>query len=241
MKAIILAAGRGVRLGPLTESIPKCLLKIGDKTILERQLKQFCSNGIKEFVLIVGYKKEQIKEEIKNLALPIKTYFIENEIYDKTNTIYSLWLAKEQAKEGFILISGDVVSDENIIKALVSYEGNVMVVDDNKKLGEEEMKVIIEDSKIKKIGKELKPENSHGEYTSILKFSEEASQVLFKELERFVNRNEINVYYEDAFCNIFDKVNIGILKTEKRRWTEVDFLKDYEEAKNICKELNNNS
>lgn len=238
MKAVILVAGRGTRLGSLTEKIPKCLLRVGNQTILERLLKQLNSNGIKDIILVVGFKKEKIKQEVDRLSLPINVIYIENKIYDRTNTIYSVWLAREKVKEGFILINGDVISEDSIMKDLIKHPGkNVLTIDNTKKLGEEEVKVYLEDSKVTEIGKHLNPLTSHGESIGVQKLSREDSKILFDEIKHFVDRDEIKTFYESAFNNILSKVDFDILKTEGRKWTEVDFIEDYEEAKKIVNNI----
>lgn len=235
MKAVILVAGRGTRLGSLTEGAPKCLLKVGNQTILERMLKQLSSNGIKNIILVVGFKKEKIQEEVNRLSLPINVTYIENKIYDKTNTIYSVWLTKKEAKNGFILINGDVVSEETLIRDLIQHPGkNVLVIDNVKKLGEEEVKVLLENSKIAQIGKQLGPTVSYGESIGVQKISKEDSKILFDEIKKFVDRDEVKTFYESAFNNILDKVNFEIININGRKWTEVDFVEDYEEAKKIA-------
>lgn len=235
MKTIILVAGRGTRLGSLTEDTPKCLLKVGNQTILERILKQLSSNGIKEAVLVVGFKKEKIIEEIKRLSLPIKIKYIENRIYDQTNTIYSVWLAKKEAENGFILINGDVVSEDILIKELIEHPAKtVLTIDNVKKLGEEEVKIMIQGSKITNIGKQLDPLKSYGESIGVQKIRKEDTKILFEEIKKFVDRNEVKTFYESAFNNILDKVRFDILKTDGQKWTEVDFVEDYEEAKKIA-------
>lgn len=235
MKTIILVAGRGTRLGSLTEDTPKCLLKVGNQTILERMLKQLSSNGIKEAVLVVGFKKEKIIEEIGRLSLPIKIKYIENRIYDQTNTIYSVWLAKKEAENGFILVNGDVVSEDILIKELIEHPAKtVLTIDNVKKLGEEEVKIMIQGSKITNIGKQLDPLKSYGESIGVQKIRKEDTKILFEEIKKFVDRNEVKTFYESAFNNILDKVRFDILKTDGQKWTEVDFVEDYEEAKKIA-------
>lgn len=235
MKAVILVAGRGTRLGALTEDTPKCLLKVGNQTILERMLKQLHAGGIKDVVLVVGFKKEKIQEEINRLSLPLNVTYIENKIYDKTNTIYSVWLVKEEVKKGFILINGDVVAEEYLLRELIKHPGkSVLTIDNVKKLGEEEVKIYLENSKITQIGKKLDPPSSYGESIGVQKISKEDAKIIFDEIKKFVDREEIKTFYESAFNNILNKVNFEILRTDGRKWTEVDFVQDYEEAKKIC-------
>lgn len=232
MKAIIFAAGRGIRLRPLTREWPKCLLKINNKTILERLLIQLFNNNIKQIIIVVGHKKEKIYDEVSKIDLPIDIKFVSNDIYDKTNTLYSLWVAKDELTEGYIQIDGDLICDDELIKKLVKME-NGLIVDTSQKVTPEEIKVMVKNSKIIAISQDLDPKQCHGESIGIYKFSKENRNIVFEELKKFVDRNEINVYYENAFQNIIKKMDIGFVKTEGYRWSEIDTPEDYEEAKKM--------
>ena len=94
MKAVILAAGAARRLAPMINSIPKCLIKIGDKSILENQLDALQFYGIEDVLIVVGYLKEQIIEKIGNQYKTINISYIENPLFSSTNTVYSLWLVR---------------------------------------------------------------------------------------------------------------------------------------------------
>ena len=118
MKAVILAAGRGTRLPEITKNKPKSLIKIAGKTILERQIDILLRNNIKEIYIVVGYKAEKIKDKIKKFR---NIEIIENKYYATTDNIYSLYLTQDKVKNNeFILLNGDTVFEENIIRELIS-------------------------------------------------------------------------------------------------------------------------
>lgn len=119
-KAIILAAGGGLRLRPMTDYMPKCLIQVNEKSILVNALENLENNGIRETLLVVGYKSEQIKETIGNCLKGMKIVYCQNPIYDKTNNIYSLYLVRDHLKEGVILLEGDVFFEDRILKELLS-------------------------------------------------------------------------------------------------------------------------
>lgn len=116
MKAIILVAGRGSRLKPLTDSMPKCLTQVNNKTILENMLENLEKEGIKESILVIGYKGNKIKEKIGDRFERMNIKYIENEIYDKTNTSYSLWLALKNIKEDILMLEGDVFFENELLR-----------------------------------------------------------------------------------------------------------------------------
>ena len=110
MKAIILAAGIASRLRPLTDNTPKCLLKIGERCLLQRTFDALIENGIKEFVIVTGYLKEQIEEFLQKNYAGANITFIHNDVYDSTNNIYSLWLTRPVADgEDVLLLDSDIL------------------------------------------------------------------------------------------------------------------------------------
>ena len=121
MKALILVAGRGTRISKHTENTPKTLLKVGGKPILQHIVDRVLANNVKDFVIIIGYQKEKIIEFLKTTYPEVNFKFIENEVYLKTNTLYSMWLAKDELmNHDFIYLHGDLIFNKNIIKNLLN-------------------------------------------------------------------------------------------------------------------------
>lgn len=131
MRAIILAAGIGYRLLPLTKEIPKCMVRVAGKTILQSAIDSLVANGIDDIVIVVGYKKEMIKAFLfETYEDRIEFTFVENDIYDTTNNIYSLWLAVDYFDDDIILLESDIVFEQKIIADLLEHtHQNVIVVD----------------------------------------------------------------------------------------------------------------
>lgn len=117
MEAIILVAGRGIRLKPLTNDIPKCLIEVNGKVILDNALEIFEQNGIKKVTLVIGYFGNKIKQHICDKFKGMDIHYVENKFYDQTNTSYSLWLAlKNLDPSGALLIlEGDVFFEKKLI------------------------------------------------------------------------------------------------------------------------------
>ena len=123
MKAVILAAGVGSRIKPMTDNCPKCLLKVGDYTILEMMISHIQNCGINEVVFVLGYLQEQIKDYVKAKFPDLDAYFVTNDRYAETNTGFSLMLAKDLIKGAtFVKFDADVVFDEQILKKLIECE-----------------------------------------------------------------------------------------------------------------------
>ena len=122
MKAVILAAGIASRLRPLTDTTPKCLLKIGERCLLQRAFDALLQNGFREFVIVTGYRQQQIVDFLESHYPALKITFIYNERYASTNNIYSLWLTRPYAdKEDVLLLDSDILFDPQIVAKLLGY------------------------------------------------------------------------------------------------------------------------
>lgn len=232
MKAVVLCAGRGIRLLPYTQEIPKCLLKVGPKTLLEYIIESFNAANIEEIWLVTGFKEEKIKSLVKMHGYPgIKT--ITNPHYLRTNTAFSLNLALKHMDDDFILINGDVIFDRTILFDLLNHtQKNCVVVDDSIKLDEEEVKVIAQNGFISRIGKRLNPVRCKGEAIGINKVSHDTILPLSKEFDLLEQKGENNHFFEKGFDILAHKdCPFGILLTNKP-WTEIDTQEDFDYAKN---------
>jgi len=212
MQAIILAAGIGKRLGSFTEGLPKCLLKIGEKTILERQLESL--SGL-DIVMVVGYKADMLKGLNPGLK------YVYNPDYASTNTIHSLGLALN-GKDTLVL-NGDVVFDKKIISLLD--KPNCAAVE-YKNVHSEEIQVILKGKdEIVRIGKNI---SGQGEAVGIYRFSGRFCE----KLKRQIQKMERTIYYEDAVDKIlpmdFRAMDIGDLAAK-----EIDFKEDLETARSL--------
>lgn len=117
--ALLLAAGSGNRLQPLTDSIPKCLIEINGRSILERLMDNLCDNGFKRLVIVVGYLEHSIRRFANEYAGDLTIEFITNPVFQTTNNIYSLWLARNKIRESFLLVESDLVFDAPLLEGLL--------------------------------------------------------------------------------------------------------------------------
>lgn len=240
MKAIILAAGIGSRISPLTDNCPKSLLKIYDKTILEMMISHIQDCHINDIVFVTGYLEEQIKEYV-NINFPdLKAYFVTNEKYAETNTGFSLLLAKDFVENSdFIKFDADVVFDKEILKKLIEYPyENALCIDKNIHLDAEEIKVIIDDkNKILKASKTVDPQKAIGESIGIEKIGKNTAKLLFQELEEVMkDKKNHQEYYEVAYERLIEKgESFHALDITGLVWVEIDTKEDFELAKNIQK------
>jgi len=238
IKAIILAAGVGSRIRPLTDNCPKSLLKINGKTILEMMLSHIQACGINEVVFVLGYLQNQIKDYVKTQFPDLIVQFITNEKYEVTNTGYSLMLTKDFIQDStFIKFDADVVFDINILTSLIASEyDNCLCIDKNINLDAEEIKVIIkDDNRVVKASKTVNPVDAIGESIGIEKISGETACTLFNELELMMKDEQYHQeYYEAAYERLIEKdVPFHALDISGLKWTEIDTQEDFMLAENI--------
>jgi len=229
MKAVILAAGVNNRLKMLAKDIPKCLLKIGKTTILDSQIKMLTSIGnlrLHDIYVVGGYKIEKLCY-LKDMGVHV----VYNPKFEEFNNIYSFYLAKNFVDEDFILFNGDTLGDKRIFEALVAsdYE-TAFVVDNVKKLGWEEMKVLVRDDRILRFGKEIDPKIAHGEYIGFAKFSLRDAIVIFDCMEKLLGEGKTDIWYENGINYVLDKIDAFTVFTNGLPWIEIDTPMDYERA-----------
>ncbi|MDD3984716.1 MAG: phosphocholine cytidylyltransferase family protein [Methanobacterium sp.] len=239
MKVIILAAGTGTRLMPLTKDIPKPLLEIGGISLMERMMINFVNNNINEFIIVVGHKKERVIEKINYLKekYPINIDFVENKKYSQTNTSYSVNLATSKLDEDIIIINGDNVVDEGIISGLLNINETALVVDNYKELNEESFKLRIEKGIIIEIGKDIDISSASGEFIGISKVAQRDLPLFNSILEDLIVENVQN-YYDLAYSDLSKKSNIEYFYTDGLKWTEIDDKNDWQYAHKIIQEFN---
>tara|TARA_B100001750_G_C15521970_1_gene612485 strand:- start:383 stop:1093 length:711 start_codon:yes stop_codon:yes gene_type:complete len=231
MKVVLLIAGIGHRLGEKTKTIPKSLLEINNKPILFHIVDRIVDNGIKDFVVVVGYKKEKIINALKKKYPHLNFQFVINEIYDKTNTMYSLSLTKKYINNGIIYAHGDVIVNKNILNDLLDPKNkNAAIVEPSK----ESMQAFGSGGIITKISKK---KDAIGKALGIYKFSQETVLEIFNEAEKIIKTGSINVFQSEAINPVIMKHRMDLVSTRGRSWVEVDDENDLIKAERILKKI----
>ena len=236
MKAIILAAGMASRLRPLTLTTPKSLLKVGERSLLQRSMDALIANGVREFCIVTGYLHEMIEDFVqKQYADSIKVTFVYNKVYETTNNIYSLWLARPFAEgEEVLLLDSDLLYDPQIITHVLATDAPNVLTLIRHELGEEEMKVVTDaQGSIREISKTCNPADAAGESLGIEKMGREYTRALYRELEPMMNREHLeNVFYERAFERLIPQGHTyQVLDVTELFSCELDTIEDFENAK----------
>jgi len=229
MKAIILAAGESKRMISLTANLPKCLLKIGEKPIIQYQIASLHHYGLDEIVMVTGFCEDKVKA-----ACGDRIRYITNHRFAETNSIYSLWLAKEEAYEGFVVLNSDVLFHPLILgKLLESHYPDALTMSKQEDMGEEEMKVKVNSDRVIDISKEIAPHQADGENVGMVKFSPYGAKILFEKMDELISQGIVNKWVPFAFQQIASYHHLYAVDIGNLPWIEIDFVEDYERAKEV--------
>jgi choline kinase len=236
MTAIILAAGMGRRL---SMGVPKCLIEIAGQSILKRQIGAFRAVGVEHFAIVIGYRGQDVRQHVADE--PGRFTFVVNERFAETNTLYSLYLARDHFGSGFFYANGDVVLDRRLASRLAASEHATVMAVKPGRWGQEEVKVTVEPgpipggplARVTRIGKQLDPARAWGEFIGAARFGEEIVPAFREILTRCV---ELEGIVGDHFESAVDRlcaagheimgIDIGDLPCG-----EIDFPEDLEHAR----------
>lgn len=233
--AVILVAGIGSRLRPITDTRPKALAPVGDETILGRAVRLLRDFGISRLVLATGYREDAVRASVANLECEV--VFCPNPRFDSTQNSVSLALCREAVGgRSFFKLDGDVVFDPELLTRIAAPSAELSVgVDSRRKLDAEAMKVVVEGKFIRRFGKDVSLEDSHGESIGIERISASASGKLFDALDERIAAGVTDLYYEDVYSQMISRGEMvaEVADVSGLRWTEVDTFEDLETARRM--------
>lgn len=227
MKAFLLAAGRARRLYPLTKDIPKCLLRVGGRTLLERQVELVKACGIDDITVVTGHHAEKIHGV---LGRTVK--YVYNPYFAATADIVSLWCLRKLMRGSFLYLHSDVLFSRGILERLLERDGEDMCLAvDPKPCDAEDEKVRVMGDLVVEIGKTIPPGRAFGEFIGIARLSDEAAPRLREALEFLVDNGRLEVQCTEAIQRLIGQGNrVEMCTVTGFPWTEIDFYRDLEEA-----------
>lgn len=231
MKAILLAAGVGKRLKPLTDTTPKTLIRIGEATILERMLNALVGAAVKDIRIVVGHLKDKIKLVIGDNYKGMPVSYILNPDYER-GSILSVWAARNSFDDDIVLMDSDVLFENAILEKLVkSKNENCFLMDKNYTESGEEMKIAALDKRVVEIARRITREHDKvGEGVGFLKLSVKYRKEFLDVFKNIVARDK-DCDYENALDELVKRIPVGFEDVTGLRWTEIDFEADIEKAK----------
>jgi len=237
---IVLAAGAGRRLEPLTRDLPKTLLEVApDTTILDIALSNLAAAGLTDVAVVTGFAAHQIESRRDDLekrhGVSIETVYNDKAL--EWNNAYSLWLAREHFAGGALLCNGDTVHPASVEHVLLGAAGQglLLAIDDVKSLADEEMKVTLDDNAtLARINKKLDPATAAGEYIGVTLIESQVAPDLADALRATWERDP-GLYYEDGYQEYVDRgLTAHVAPIGKQHWVEVDNHDDLARAREIA-------
>lgn len=241
-KAIILVAGYEKKLSPFTDNMHQCMFKVGEYTVLEKLLKNLSACGIKKAVLVVGHCADVIKNKINSNYSGIEIKYVENKDYAKTNTLYSLYLSREEMNEPFLLIDGDMITESDFIQSIIDDENeNVMALDFS---AQDKNPIVIAkvlNNRITQIGKNIPKldDENFARFLGISKYGREFANKFQTQLVIYAESDKLDSLYEDAINELLETEDVRVFNSRKYNWFEIDTITEFEKAKKIYGDTEN--
>ena len=239
MQAIILAAGMGKRLGEYTQNNTKCMVEVNGVKLIDRVFKQLATLPISRVVMVIGYEGEKLRNYLGDEKEGIRIDYVENSVYNKTNNIYSLWLAKQQLQEDdTLLIESDLIFDDQMLPLICNHpepnlalvakyepwmDGTMVLIDDDRNIVNFVSKAAFDYSQIDKYFKTV----------NVYKFSRDFSRQKYVPfLEAYTKSVGNNEYYENVLriISFLNSHDLKALPIQGLKWYEIDDKQDLDIA-----------
>jgi len=237
MKAIILSAGQGSRLGHLVDNGPKCLVDFNGRTLLDRQLDTLAENGVEEAVVVTGFRDDAVEAAIAARSGGPKVRTVFNPFYKVADNLGSLFVAKHELAGDCLVWNGDTLVS-NALMALVlgnHRQGICVTIDRKPGYDADDMKVVEEGGRLKEIGKRIKS-GVNAESIGLLAFRGGGAAQFREAIERAMRTSEgTTIWYLRVIHQIAQRADVWTLDIQGEEWGEVDFPEDVEAARALTK------
>ena len=237
MKAIILSAGQGSRLGHLTHDRPKCLIAFDGRSLLDRQLDTLAANGVDEAVVVTGFRDDQIEAALARRVGGPRVRTVFNPFYKVADNLGSLFVAREELAGDVLVWNGDtLVSDELMARVLANHTAGICVTIDRKdRYDDDDMKVIAaDDGRLRAIGKRI-ADGVNAESIGLLAFRGDGAARFRSAIERAMRTTEgTTIWYLRVIHHLAQNGEVWTLDISGEQWGEVDFPEDVAGAEALC-------
>ena len=233
--AILLSAGQGSRMLPLTAEQPKCLIEFSGRTLIEWQIDMLARGGVRHIDVVTGFKDELVEAVLGRLddqRVSVTTRF--NPFYKVADNLGSCWIAREAMERDFLILIGDTLVSEAIVQRVQQWSDwpIAVTVDVKSEYDSDDMKVAREGERLVRIGKTLTAEEANAESIGFLAFRDKGA-VMFRDAVRTAMRTPEGVqhWYLKVIDQLAETGQVGTVSVERLEWAEVDFLTDIEVAR----------
>jgi len=237
MKAIVLSAGQGKRLLPLTTDKPKCLLAVDDeRTALDVQLGALARCGVERAVVVAGFGAHHVERHVERVPVPgIQVEILYNPFYAMTDNLTTCWLSRHLMDEDFLLLNGDTIFEDRVLERVLEGQGSqiTVTVDHKRSYDDDDMKVSIdEEGRLLAIGKSLKPEMVNGESIGMLRFRGAGPKIFRQALEHSIRLpGALDAWYLSVVNELAQEVSINTASVRGFWWREIDDRNDLDDVR----------
>ena len=238
MKAIILSAGQGKRLLPLTANRPKCTITIHGRSILEWQIHELIKFGINRIDVVVGFGADTVETVIGNQTNSHTIRTLYNPFYALADNLISCWVARNEMMEDFILLNGDTLFEPAILERVLQAPSApiALVTDEKSQYDADDMKVIAQDNRLLRIGKTLDVQTVTGESIGMIRFQQEGPQLFRSAIEHRVKQPEaLKQWYLSLVDELAQQGHVSTVSIKGMVWAEIDNPNDLHQAETLFK------
>lgn len=236
-KAIILSAGQGRRLLPLTENTPKCLLPVAGKPVIAWQIDTLLANGIQEIVIVAGFQIGKVEALIaeRYQAYPaIRVVF--NPFYEVADNLASCWIVREEMNTGFLLLNGDTLLGDNLLSGVLRAQTApiTLCIDFKEIFDDDDMKVQLDaQGRVKQVSKKLSAKETDAESIGLIRFNEKGAQLFYNAVDQALREPEkLGSWYLSIVSALAKQGVVGSHSVAGNHWCEIDFIQDLQKAGN---------
>lgn len=239
MKAIILGAGQGRRLMPLTSNLPKCCLPLHGRSILEWQLSQISQCDIDEVVVVTGFANETVDAVVDRVS-GIRVRTLHNPMYAHTDNLGTCWEARFEMQGPFVLMNGDTLFEAAVLQRLLRMDKTyhiTLATDTKPHFDLDDMKIITDGSRLLKVSKQLDISLVSGESIGLMVFDQAGANAFTEKLEEMMdNADALKLWYLSAIDQLASEGIVGICPIHGMSWCEVDDAADFADAANVVRQ-----
>jgi choline kinase len=231
-----MAAGRGSRLGGLTDDVPKSLIDLGGVSPLELQIDVLVARAVRRAIVVTGYRSEMVARSVRQrTGNRLELEFVFNPFWSVSNVLGSAWFARDELADDFIYLHADTVFEPSILDDLLANPADISLPIDMREVEPEQMKAEVSDGLVIHLSKELPDERSAGEFIGIGLFRRPIVPALREAISTEIANGAIGAYFEAAINRLIGAggVRAAAVDVRGRPWTEIDFPADLEAARRM--------
>lgn len=236
MKAVILSAGQGKRLLPLTADSPKCILPIMGQTLIEWQIDELAKCGIEQVIVVLGYRAEKVEGILRSRYGRHRVQTVYNAAYAVSDNLVSCWTAHEAMNEDFILLNGDTLFEAAVLKRLLETRDRpvTVVVSQKSEYDADDMKVELDGCRLVKIGKDLIPDQVDGESIGMILFRDQGPTMFSDAIQKALrDPSSQTKWYLSVIDEMARRIPVWTCSIHGLQWCEVDYQADLKLAEKV--------